>query len=600
MTRREFLRWSLLSAAGCLIARGAPTDRPRNLVFITADDLNCDSVGAFGCRVPDTTPHLDRLADEGIRFTHAHVQVANCMPSRNVMQSGLYPHNNRVEGFYQVKADYPILPELLQQNGYFAAIKGKVSHSTPSSPYAWDMVLASPGGHEGERQAQSFHDLVAQAIAASKEQSKPFYLLLNSTDPHVPFYGLDQRGRPADDPNLPSRTYQPEEIVVPGFLPDLPEVRNELAHYFSSVRRLDDCVGEILRALDEADEAERTVVMFLSDHGMPFPFAKTCVYHHSTHTPWIVRWPGVTKPGSVDDRHMISAVDFTPTVLDLLGIDPPAGLLGRSFVPLLRGQEQDGRDMVFKDYNENAAGGRHPMRAVETRRYLYIFNPWSNGRRTFQTATTGTVTFHVMQEKAKTDPAMAARVDFFLHRSREEFYDCEADPDCLHNLIASPDHRAEITRLRQALEDWMARTNDHALEAFRHRDDDAAVEAYMQQVEGETNARRQARQAGVKKTGLVTIRSPKSLAKGQALTVVVPYQLPAELGEQLVHVTLKDADGKKQLSRQVLKAKGTGELRVTFDWPADYSEDAVVFAAFVGKDYPSCLQHVPSKPVPLR
>ena len=113
-------------------------------------------------------------------------------------------------------------------------------------------------------------------------------------------------------------------------------MREELALYYSSVRRADDCVGEILAALKASGEEKNTVVFFMSDHGMPLPFAKTQLYHHSTHTPWMVRWSGVTKAGAVDTRHMISAVDFLPTVLDVVGAKHPERLDGRSYLALLK------------------------------------------------------------------------------------------------------------------------------------------------------------------------------------------------------------------------------------------------------------------------
>ena len=105
-------------------------------------------------------------------------------------------------------------------------------------------------------------------------------------------------------------------------------------------------------ALDESGDAGRTMVMFLSDHGMPLPFAKTALYYHSTRTPWIVRWPGVVSANSVDRHHMISAVDLTPTLLDIAGIESEARFQGRSFRPLLEGQSQAGRDWVILEYNQ--------------------------------------------------------------------------------------------------------------------------------------------------------------------------------------------------------------------------------------------------------
>src|SRR5687767_5685161 len=119
-----------------------------NILLLTVDDMSADSIGAFGAKLPDTSPNVDRLAGEGVRFKHAHVQTAACMPSRNAMLSGRYPHNNRVEGFYQVRdIDYPVMVDLLRGGGYFVAIRHKVGHSTPYHPYKWDLVLdQSPDG----------------------------------------------------------------------------------------------------------------------------------------------------------------------------------------------------------------------------------------------------------------------------------------------------------------------------------------------------------------------------------------------------------------------------------------------------------------------
>lgn len=489
----RFPRLLLVSASLCLCYGVAGAADVPNLLLITVDDMNCDSVGAFGCQLADTTPNIDRLARGGLRFAHAHVQVGNCMPSRNVMWSGRYPHNNGVEGFYQVKdARYPVLVDLMKGAGYFTAIRHKVNHSTPYSPYAWDLVLDQlPDGSKAHvKDAASYGVSTTRGIRAAKAAGKPFCLVINISDPHKPFYAQGKGGRTVADPHKPSRVFTADEVPVPGFLFDDPVVRKELAHYYSSVRRADDGVGHILQALDESGEADHTLVMFLSDHGMPLPFAKTQLYHHSTHTPLIVRWPGVTRPDTVDEEHMVSAVDFLPTLLDVARIPHPDGFDGRSFEPLLRGKKQTGRDMVFKEYNENAGGSRDPMRAVETKRFLYLFNPWSNGERIMATATTGTQTYRRMAELAKTDPAIAARHELYRHRVVEELYDVENDPDCLVNLVDSSAHEAELAKLRTSLESWMEETHDHMLDVFRNRDDGATREAYVQKMEKAAEARK--------------------------------------------------------------------------------------------------------------
>jgi len=472
----------------CMVVGRSPGAERLNVLLITVDDMSCDSVGVYGCKLKDTTPNMDRLARESLRFNHAHVQVGNCMPSRNVMFSGRYPHNNRVEGFYPIKdPQYPVLADIMKAGGYFTGIRHKVSHSTPYHPYpAWDLVLDKrPDDEPGHnKNAESYYHSTQQGIAAAKKAGKPFYLNINISDPHKPFYNESP-----PDPNKPSRVFTADEVPVPGFLPDDSAIREELALYYSSVRRADDCLGRILQALEESGESQRTLVMFLSDHGMPLPFAKTQLYYHSTRTPWMVRWPGVTKAGAVDDFHMISGVDMLPTLLDIVGLRHPSGLDGRSFEPVLRGHKQDGRDFVVTEYNENAGGFRHPMRAIVTREFGYIFNPWSNGERFMATATKGTATYRRMQTMAKSDPLVAARLKLFDHRVPEELYHYASDPDALTNLIERPEHRAERDRLTKALEQWMVKSGDPMLEVFRGRNDPSVREAYTARVEQEAAER---------------------------------------------------------------------------------------------------------------
>ena len=315
----------------------------------------------------------------------------------------------------------------------------------------------------------------------AKEANKPFCLNVNISDPHKPFVKIGKSGV-LQDKNEPSRLFKPEEVPIPGFLFDHPDVRFELAQYYTSVRRADDCFAAIMKALEESGQQENTVVMFLSDHGMPLPFAKTALWHHSTHTPWIVHWPGVTQSGKVDSTHMISAVDLMPTVLDIAGIDHPEGFDGQSFLRTIRGESQANRDMVYKVYNENSGGNRSPMRSVQSKKFGYLFNPWSDGTRVFKTATTGTATFRTMKMLAESDEKIAARLKLFQHGTPEEFYDYENDPDALNNLIDNPDYAQEIEKHRLAMQKFMEDSNDPVLEAFQNRNDAAARSAYTDKV----------------------------------------------------------------------------------------------------------------------
>jgi N-sulfoglucosamine sulfohydrolase len=503
MTSRRFRLF--LPAVFLLVLSHAysATARP-NVLIITTDDMSCDSVGVYGSKLKDTTPHMDRLAGQSLLFNHAYVQVGNCMPSRNVMFSGRYPHNNGVEGFYPVKnPNYPVMADLMKAGGYFTGIRHKVSHSTPYSPYpAWDVILDTlPNGQPAHiKSAEAYYLTTQLGIALAKKAGKPFCLNLNISDPHKPFYEGPQ------DPHQPTRVFTAAEVPVPGFLPDDPVIREELALYYSSVRRGDDCLGGILKALKESGEDANTIIIFLSDHGMPLPFAKTQLYFHSTRTPWMVRWPGVTKPGAIDDRHIVSGVDLLPTLLDMVNLPHPAGMDGRSFAPLLRGQTQDNRDYMVAEYNENSGGNRHPMRTIITRDFAYLFNPWSNGERIMATATKGTATYRRMQELAKTDARVAQRLHLFDHRVPEELYQYSQDADALYNLIGKPEYQTHYERLTRTLEAWMVTTRDPMLSLFRARHDPGVREAFMKQAEAEAAERnaagtRPGKKGGGKKSG---------------------------------------------------------------------------------------------------
>lgn len=580
-----------------------------NILIITVDDMSADSIGVFGCPI-DTTPHIDQLASKGLRFEHAHVQVGNCMPSRNVMWSGRYSHNNGVEGFYQVKQpEYPVLCDLMKEAGYFTGIRGKVSHSTPYSPYDWDEVLDTDanGNAHALKDPVSYGASTRDGIKHAQEQKKPFCLVINISDPHKPFYGVGKGGREFKDPFVPSRIFSVDEVPIPKFLFDDPIVRQELVQYYSSVRRADDCVGEVLKALEESGAEEKTLIMFLSDHGMPLPFAKTQLYHHSTRTPLIFVWPGKIEANSHDREHMVSAVDFLPTLLDVVRFKHPEDLDGRSFEPLLMGDSQENRDYVFKEYNENAGASRDPMRGVESRQYLYLFNPWSNGDRVMATATTGTMTYRRMKVLAAENSFLKERHDLYQHRVPEELYDVVNDPECLHNLIDIPEFQDTLHELEAQLQNWLKQTNDPLLEVFVKREDDQFREEYVQKVEQEALERRNGkRQRGEreakpqsKKQELISIQTRQQSSLNEPLSVNIQYQLSESLGKQKLHVTLK-SENNLRIERQVLEITGTGTKLVNFKIPEDYQGKAVRVAAFVGEDFEQSLQHLNSDLIKLQ
>lgn len=487
ITRRKFLRATVLGAPvmafGCAPVFTANKQRKRpNILLITVDDMNWDSPGCFGGKTPDITPNIDRLASEGMRFHYAHITIAVCQPCRSVLMTGRYPHRNGAEGFEPINTNVPTLQEKLHEAGYLNGILGKVKHLVPADKFKWDLVKDSRELGWG-RDPRLYYKFARSFFQQAASESRPFFLMANSHDPHRPFHSSKQEqnrfAKALKDIPKPSRVYQRDEIQVPGFLPDLPEVRKEIAQYYSSVRRCDDTVGAVMRALRESGQAKNTLTMFLSDNGMALPFSKTNCYLHSTRTPWIVSWPGKVKPGSVDKRHFISAIDFMPTVLDAAGQAQPKGIDGFSFLPVLFGQKQAGRDKVFTQFHQTSARRRYPMRCVQNHRFGYIFNPWSDGKRVFKNESQSGLTFKAMQAAAETNPKVAARVRLFQYRVVEEFYDFANDADALHSLIDDVKYKKDIEMMRKELLEWMKRTSDPALEALRNRKSPEVLKKFM-------------------------------------------------------------------------------------------------------------------------
>lgn len=458
-------------------------NRP-NILLFTADDLHAESLGVYGGKPEGLTPNLDKFAAESMKFNRAHVNAAICAPCRAIIATGRYSHRSGAMGFMPAREDVPDIVNTLQAVGYRAGILGKVDHSTPKKSMKWDYSFDQKDLGNG-RNPQLYYERAKTFLKECHDAGKPFYFMVNSHDPHRPYCNPEKLTPGAA---MPSKVYRAEDVDVPGFLPDLPDVRAELATYMNSTRRLDDTFGKVMKALEESGEADNTLVLFITDNGIAVPFAKCNAWFHSTRSPLLVRWPKHIKPGSVNDQHFVSVVDFVPTFLEVTKVAAPAGLDGRSFLPLLKGEEQAGREYVFTQIDSKAGGAAVPMRCVQSENFGYIYNPFSDGEYYYRNNNEGK-TMVAMNQAAKHDPAIQARVDLFRYRVPEEFYDLKKDPNCLNNLIDNPDYTDKIQQLQEQLVAQMKATEDPMLAAFVSRDDRAKVDAVLTATYGNWKAK---------------------------------------------------------------------------------------------------------------
>jgi N-sulfoglucosamine sulfohydrolase len=451
---------------------------PPNILYFTADDMNHDSSAVFGGPIRDLTPHVDQLAAEGLRFEHAYSTVAVCQPVRQTMFCGLYPHRSGSVGFFPVKPEVVTLNQRLRAAGYLISCFGKGRHLQPSAQFCADVADDTIS-----RKPMALAEATRKFLRMAREQGKPFFHNINCYDPHRPFIGMKGPDDLAEG-EKPSRFIKPEEVTkVPGFLEDLPEIRRELAGYYTNVRRLDDAVGAVLAVLKEEGFAENTIVVFYGgDHGMSFPFGKSNSYENSSRGALIVRWPGTVKPGSVDRAHLVSTLDFTPTLLDAVKLPAIPDIDGRSFLPALKGETMGGWDRVFTQYNAAYGNNWLPMRCIRTRERSYIWNAWSDGEKRYSTENMAGLTWKAMLAAAETNPAIKARTELNSLRVPEEFYDLTTDRCERNNLIEDPKHKAEVESMRAELLAHLRRTEDPFAEAFAQRDDREIVAATLKKV----------------------------------------------------------------------------------------------------------------------
>ena len=426
--------------------RTAPSpERPVNVLLITADDLGFQ-MGAYGDAVA-RTPHLDRLAREGMRFSRAYVTQASCSPSRSSMLTGLYPHQNGQVGLshrgYRMHHPFPNIPFLLKEAGYRTGIIGKL-HVQPEEAFPFDYK------HTDARATRDVREVARQAEAFMEDAGDaPFFLMVNYFDPHAEF--IPQVEGLPEDPHTPDEV---EPFAFNGIR--TAEMRETIADFYSCVSRMDAGIGLLLEQLAEAGHADDTLVLFVSDNGPPFARAKVTSYEAGVRVPFLVRWPGQVREAAVSDA-LVSTVDLLPTVMEAAGLPVPETTEGRSLLPLFEAGEVTWRDGLVTEYTSHTKHGYYPQRTIRDRQHKLIVTLLSDRPRPGGGTVRPATDF--------TGKAWKEAYDRMRHPPPIELYDLVQDPLELQNLAGDPGYRDVRDRLLAALQAWRTRTGDPLLGA---------------------------------------------------------------------------------------------------------------------------------------
>ncbi len=441
LDRRSFLHGLSLGLAGAASAdrRASP-----NFVVYVVDDLGSTDAGCYGNPVI-RTPGLDMLAESGTRFTHAFCTTASCSASRSVILSGQHNHATgqygHMHSFHHFIsfADLKTLPVLLGEAGYHTVRAGKY-HVAPESVYRFNEQVPSNGASPSEMAER------CGSIFQRRDSSKPFLLYFCTTEPHRPF----RRG--GSDP------VSADDVIVPPYLPDIAECREELALYYMSVQRADAGLLRLLELLRESGRWDDTVVVFVSDNGIAFPGAKTTLYEPGMRLPLVMRIPGLPE-GRICDA-MVSWADLAPTLLDLAGIPIDAGgFHGRSFRQAMLEDSPRGWDEVFASHTFHEITMYYPMRVIRDRKYKLIWNIAHGLSYPFASDLWASRTWRAVVDRGLETYGRRS-VASYLHRPPFELYDLEADVHEVRNLADEPGHGSLLEAMKERLRAHQERTSD--------------------------------------------------------------------------------------------------------------------------------------------
>lgn len=444
-----------LCLSGCAEPDINQTGTRPNIVWITVEDMS-PRLAAFGDATA-STPNIDRLASEGIRYTNVYSISGVCAPSRAALITGMYPTTIGAQHMRTMTRTSAIAditdPELLAIPTYEAVPPPEVRCFTEYLRAAGYYCTNNP------KEDYQFRRPITAWDASGREahwrnrinKDAPFFAVFNSNITHE-----SQVWQRANEP----MRVDPSSVELPPYYPDHPVIRRDLARHYSNIELMDQWVGSILKELEEANLLDNTIIFFFSDHGDGLPRMKRWVYDSGLHVPLIIKWPDGRGAGTVNDE-LVSFIDFAPTMLSITGQSIPDHLQGQAF---LGDQKAQPRSYIFaaRDRMDPAIDN---MRAVRDKRYKYIRNYMPE--RPYVQFLPYRDRMDLMKTLIELNEAgtLSGAEQLWFQKTKpvEELYDTEIDPHEVNNLASDPTFAEKLAELRAQHERWKTETNDWGL-----------------------------------------------------------------------------------------------------------------------------------------
>jgi uncharacterized sulfatase len=430
--------WAL---AICALAAGAlkAADRP-NILWLSAEDIS-SHLGCYGDENA-ITPHLDKLAREGVRYTHAFTTAGVCAPCRSGIITGMYQttlgtHHMRCKAV--LPKHIKPFPMYLREAGYYCTNNSKTDYQFSHPKETWDM-----SGRKGHWR--------------NRKKGQPFFAVFNFTGCHESGIASEAKYKTVSANLKPSQRQDASKLSLPPYYPDTPIVREDWKRNYELITAMDSWAGDLIAQLKEDGLYENTIIFFWSDHGVGLPRAKRWLYDSGTRVPLIVRMPKSAGLKAGVNNRLVSSIDFGPTVLSLAGLEIPKHMQGRSFIGGTPRKFVFGaRDRMDERYDI--------IRSVRGPRFRYIRNyePLKTYYQYMNTPEKGATMREIRRVAAAGKLPNAAKLFMASAKPTEELYDLETDPHEIHNLVGKRNHINKLNELRAAHSDWVKRTGDLGL-----------------------------------------------------------------------------------------------------------------------------------------
>lgn len=459
-----------------LFTLGIPTmsraaERP-NVVWIIVDDMSAN----FSCygETRVATPHVDRLAREGVRFSHAYVTAPVCSPCRSALITGMYQtsigaHHHR-SGRGDLKLELPAgvvpVPRLFQQAGYYTCIgsgsDGNKRLGKTDYNFEWDKAIYDGPDWSGRKPGQPFF-MQVQLHGGKHREAKNW----------------EETAKAA----LGTLT-DPATVELPPYYPHDEILLHDWARYLDACRYTDWQVGQVLDRLEREGILDQTLVIFMTDHGISHARGKQFLYDEGTHVPLVIRGPGIPQGKVRDD--LVEHIDLPAISLAAAGIAIPSTLQGRNVFA----RDYQPRTEVFAA-RDRCDETTERIRSVRTDRWLYIrnFHPDRPMLQPNAYKDNKPILLRLRELHAAGQlNDLQERLLFAPTRPAEELYEWPTDRHQLHNLATEPGHQATLARLRARLDRWMEETRDHGRTHEPADMYDAEMTAYLANVKGDRRA----------------------------------------------------------------------------------------------------------------